>query len=159
MNEKKLGIEVLKFKKTQTARLCGKCRNHNLKVPIVGHKNSCSFENCDCALCCLTRSVQVAAMEEKKKQQETNIQAESLKLDKLNEDSLGGFQVITASNLSNITRGVSLVRENLSAEQKKVDVSSSIVKDELTPVAQDSSVELHEEPSQEWTDWQSCINL
>ncbi|GMT13978.1 hypothetical protein PFISCL1PPCAC_5275, partial [Pristionchus fissidentatus] len=35
---------------------CNRCRNHGLRVQKKGHKNVCSFANCDCPMCTLCHS-------------------------------------------------------------------------------------------------------
>ncbi|XP_077196963.1 doublesex- and mab-3-related transcription factor C2 isoform X2 [Paroedura picta] len=32
---------------------CARCRNHGIKVPLKGHKNSCQFQSCQCDKCIL----------------------------------------------------------------------------------------------------------
>lgn len=51
-------------------RFCTLCRNHNIKVPVTGHKNECSFASCDCILCQLTNHVKIVSLKERKCQRE-----------------------------------------------------------------------------------------
>lgn len=38
--------------------LCALCKNHYVNSPLKGHKRYCSFSNCDCHLCRVTRKKQ-----------------------------------------------------------------------------------------------------
>lgn len=59
-------LEMNPNKKKKKSQECRYCANHELYIPVKGHKYNCEYRNCGCEFCEITRQRQIAVREQQK---------------------------------------------------------------------------------------------
>lgn len=143
MNVNEKSGEISKNKEVKSFRLCGSCRNHKLKVSLVGHKNRCPYEKCRCKLCTLSKKVKKTSSIERHFQREVDKRIKS----KSSEKGVECF-------VKETPREPSLERE--SSLEQKGEFFEATTSDDHQKLTRSEPIA---EVSEEWMDWESCINF